>query len=78
MSQQSQKVVQVTQVYCNETWQVDVLKNIFFIRKLYEDMAWKLVPGPFYFQQILCKTDSEEVSMLMWTNFDGFAITYLI
>ena len=49
MSQQSQKVVQVTQVYCNETWPVDVLKNIFFIRKLYEDVAWKLVPGPFYF-----------------------------
>ena len=49
MSQQSQKVVQVTQAYCNETWPVDVLKNIFFIRKLYEDVAWKLVPGPFYF-----------------------------
>ena len=31
----------------------------------------------FNFQRILCKKDSVEVSMLIWTNFDRFAITYL-
>ena len=43
-----------------------------------KNVAWKLVPGPFDFQRILCKKDSEEVSTLIWTNFDSFAITYLI
>ena len=32
----------------------------------------------FNFQRILGKENSEEVSMLIWTNFDSFAITYLI
>ena len=32
----------------------------------------------FNLQRILCKKDSVEVSMLIWTNFDRFAITYLI
>ena len=41
-------------------------------------MAWKLVPGPFIFQRILCKRKSEEVCVLIWTNFDSFANTYLI
>ena len=41
-------------------------------------MAWKLVQGPFNFQGILCKKESEEASGLIWTNFDSFAITYLI
>ena len=31
----------------------------------------------FNFQIILCKMESEEVSMLIWINFDSFAITYL-
>ena len=34
MSQQSQKVVQVTQVYCNETWPVHVLKHFFYQKTL--------------------------------------------
>ena len=29
------------------------------------------------FQKILCKKESEEVCMLILTNFDSFAITYL-
>ena len=40
--------------------------------------AWKLVQVLSNFQRILCKKDSVEVSMLIWTNFDRFAITYLI
>ena len=38
-------------------------------------MAWKLISGLFNFQRNLCEKDSEEVSMLIWTNFDSFAIT---
>ena len=33
-------------------------------------VAWKLVPGPL-------KRNSEETSILIWTNFDSFAITDL-
>ena len=40
-------------------------------------------PGNYFqallnFQRILCKKDSVEVSMLIWTNFDRFAVTNLI
>ena len=41
-------------------------------------VAWKLVPALFNFQRILCKKESEEVCMLIWTNFDSSAITYLM
>ena len=37
----------------------------------------KLVPGLFNFQGILCKKESEKVSVLIWTNFYSFAYTYL-
>ena len=43
-----------------------------------KNKAWKLVPGLFNYQRILCKTESEEVSVLIWTNFDSFTNTYLI
>ena len=42
------------------------------------NVTWKLVPDPFNFQGILCKKDSDEVGMLIRTNFDSFAINYLI
>ena len=32
----------------------------------------------FNFQKILCKKESEELCVLIWTNFDSFANTYLI
>ena len=32
----------------------------------------------FNFVRILCKKDSVELIMLIWTNFDRFAITYVI
>ena len=32
----------------------------------------------FNFQRILYEKESEEASMLIWTTFDSFAITYLI
>ena len=31
-------------------------------------------PRPFNFQRTLCKKESEEVYMLIWTNFDSFDI----
>ena len=34
--------------------------------------------APFNFQRILCKKEPQEASMFIWTNFDSFAITYLI
>ena len=34
--------------------------------------------APVNFQRILCKKESEEVCMPIWTNVDSFAITYLI
>ena len=50
-----------------------------FIKKLCE--KWGLetsFQAIFNFKRILCKMDSEEVSMRIWTNFDRLAITYLI
>ena len=41
-------------------------------------MAWKLVQAFFNFQKILCKKDSVNVSKLIWTDFERFAITYVI
>ena len=32
----------------------------------------------FNFQRILCKKEPEKASMLIWTNFDSFAVIYLI
>ena len=43
-----------------------------------KNLAWKLVPGLFNFQQILFKKESEEVSLLIWTSFENFANTCLI
>ena len=43
-----------------------------------KNVAWALVPGPINFQRILCKKESEEASMLVWTNFDSFTIEYVI
>ena len=54
-------------------------KIIFFIEKLYENCGLETSSRPFLiFKGFLCKKDSVEVSMLIWTNFDRFAITYLI
>ena len=43
-----------------------------------KNMTWNLVPDSFYFQRIFCKKESKKVCMLIWTNFDSFALTYLI
>ena len=42
-----------------------------------ENVTWKLVPGPLNLQRNLCKKVSEEVCVLIWTNLDSFANTYL-
>ena len=49
-------------------------KMIFLIKKLYEKHGLAF----FNFQKTLCKKDSVKVSMVIWTNFDRFDITYLI
>ena len=51
----------------------------YFYKKFYKKMAWKLLPQPFLnFQRSLCKKESGEANMLIWTNFDSFAIKYLM
>ena len=42
-----------------------------------KNKAWKLVPGTFQLSKILFEMESEEASVLIWTNFDSFANTYL-
>ena len=37
-----------------------------------KNMARRLVPD----SRTLCNKDSKEVSMLIWTDFESFAITY--
>ena len=43
-----------------------------------KNVAWKLVMGPLNFLKTYCKMESEEVCMMIWTNADTFAFTYLI
>ena len=38
----------------------------------------KYLQALIYFQEILCKKESEEISMLIQTNFDSFDNTYLM
>ena len=64
----------------NEIWPAYVtFQNEIFYQKILR----KVWPGSSFhalsnFQRILCKKEFEEASMLIWTNFDSFAITYLI
>ena len=44
-----------------------------FLKNFMKNKAWKLVPSPF-----LSKKESEEMYLLIQTNFDSFAIIYLI
>ena len=53
-------------------------KITFLSKNSTKNVAWKLVAALFNFQRTLCRKDSVEVSMLILTNFDRFAITYLI
>ena len=50
-------------------------KIIFFIKKFFEKYGLEAL---FNFHRILCEKDSVEVSMLIWINFDRFAVTYVI
>ena len=47
----------------------------FFIKKYYEKCGLK-TSSRYNFQRILCKKESEEVSVLIWTNFGSFAKKY--
>ena len=49
-------------------------------KKFMKNVTWKLIwfQAFYNFQKILCKKESEEVFMLNLTNFDTFAVTYLI
>ena len=64
----------------NEIWPVyAILQNNFFIKKFYEKCDLETSSRFFLiFQKFSVKEDSVKVSMLIWTNFDRFAITYLI
>ena len=57
----------------------NITKEIFLSKTFYEKYGLKTSYRPFFnFQRILCKNDSEEVCVLIWTNFDSFANLYLI
>ena len=65
---------------CTEIWPVYIITQDNFF---YHKILWKMWSGNkfqalFSFQRILCKKESEEASMLIWTNFDSFAIAYVI
>ena len=65
----------------NEIWPVyAILENkFFFVKKLYEKCGLKTSSRPFMvFKEPSAKKDSVEVTMLFWTNFDSFAVSYLI
>ena len=55
-------------------------KRIFFIKSLYEKCVLEASSRPFLinFQRIFCKKESEEVCVLIWTDFDSFANLYLM
>ena len=48
------------------------------MKKFYEKCDLKTSSKPFNFQRILCKKESEEACMLIWTNFNNFAIPHII
>ena len=51
----------------------------FFIKKLYEKCGLETSSRPFFIsKESPVKKESEEVSVLMWTNFDSFANTFLV
>ena len=52
-----------------------ITKESFLSVDSIENVAWKLV---FNFQRILYEKESEDVCMLIWIDFNSFAITYLI
>ena len=57
-----------------EIWPIYVMlqNKFFYLKSLRRNYESKRI------QRILCRKDSVEVSMLIWTNFDRFAITYLM
>ena len=64
----------------NEIWSIYAIlqNNLFYVKILQNMWPGNKFQALFNFQRILCEEDSVEVSMLIWTNFDRFAITNLI
>ena len=54
------------------------IKPAFSSKNYVKNVIWKLVSDPFIFQRILYKKEFKVVCVLVWTNFDSFASTYLI
>ena len=54
-------------------------KRKLFIQKFYEKWTLETSSRPFliFKESSPCEKESEEVYMLIWTNFDCFSITYL-
>ena len=55
-----------------------ILQNNFFIKKFFKKCGLETSPRPFLIFKKSCEKDSVKVSMLIWSNFDKFAITCLI
>ena len=53
-------------------------KKKFFIRKLSEKFGLETSSRPFLIFKDSSEKKSGEVSVLIWTNFDSFANTYLM
>ena len=64
----------------NKIWPVYVTlqNNVFYHRILWKMWAGNQFQALFIVQRILCKKEPEEANMRIQTNFDSFAITYLI
>ena len=63
----------------NEIWPVYVIlqNENFYQKSLLKMCLANYFQALFNFQRILSKKDPVEVIMMIWTKFDGFAITYL-
>ena len=55
-----------------------ITRETFSSKNYVKNVIWKLVSDSFIFQRILYKKEFKVVCVLVWTNFDSFASTYLI
>ena len=76
--------------FCHKTWEVNIVwwrnlatlcnitKEIFSSQNSIKKCRLETRPKPFLIFKESSKKQSQEVCVLIWTNFDSFANTYLI
>ena len=67
----------------NHVWQWNLVSLGKITKGNLSKKIWKMCPEHYFqalfnFQRILCKKESEEATMLIWTNFDSYVIEYVI